>query len=94
MSGDGGEGPTSGSFEFRLIALERAVAKIDDRLEIIGNSVVRIETKLDHKASSEDLAAIKGRVDSLPTTWQMITLVFGILGGAFVIVRFGLPHGP
>ena len=56
------------------------------------------EVKLDLKAVRSDLAGVKtdlaevkGGVNAMPTTWQLITLVFGILDGAFLIVRFGLP---
>lgn len=72
----GGDGPTFGDMEHRVARLE------DDMREI----------RSDLKALRVDMAEMKGRVASLPTTWQMITLVFGILGGAFVIIRFGLPH--
>lgn len=48
------------------------------------------ENKADLKALRVDSAEIKGRISQLPTIWQMISLVFGILGGAFVIVKFGL----
>jgi hypothetical protein len=50
------------------------------------------EIKADLKSMRADLAWMKRRPESLPTMIQMITLVFGILGGAFQILRFGLPH--
>ena len=41
-----------------------------------------------------DAAFIKGRVAYLPTVWQinlqMIGLIFTVLGGAFVITKYGL----
>lgn len=62
--------------------MEARVAKLEDDMK---------EVRSDLKAIRIDLAELKGRVASLPTTWQMITLVFGILGGAFLILRFGIP---
>ena len=49
---------------------EKRFGSIDARLSAI-------DEKLDAKASAADVARITGRVDSLPTTWQMITLVVG-----------------
>lgn len=63
--------------------MEPRVARLEDDMR---------EIKSDLKAMRADLAWVKGRMEALPTTWQMITLVFGILGGAFLILRFGLPH--
>jgi hypothetical protein len=63
--------------------MEPRVARLEDEMR---------EIKSDLKAMRADLAWVKGRMEALPTTWQMITLVFGILGGAFLILRFGLPH--
>ena len=40
-----------------------------------------------------DLAEVKGRIAYMPTVWQvnmqMIGLMFTVLGGAFVIIRYG-----
>lgn len=70
----GDGGGTSGIMEARVGRLE------EDMKEI----------KSDLKSLLRDVAEIKGRVASLPSTWQLITLVLGIFGSAFVIVRFGL----
>ena len=53
---------------------------------------MKIETVLESKASSADVAELRGMVKNLPNIVQMATLVFGILVGAFAIARFGLPH--
>ena len=52
----------------------------------------RIDATLECKASAADVAEVRGMVRSLPTFVHMITLVFGILAGAFAILRYGLPH--
>ncbi|MFG1376980.1 hypothetical protein [Xanthobacter autotrophicus] len=63
--------------------MEARVARLEDDMK---------EIRSDLKALRIDVAEMKGRVASLPTTWQLITLVFGILGGAFLILKFGVPH--
>ena len=104
----GGGGPTGGDMEGRVRALETNFEKMDGKLDKIldrlaahdvklaslDGKLETIDAKLDTKASATDLARIAGRVEALPTTWQMITLAFGILGGAFLILRFGLVHAP
>jgi aspartate/methionine/tyrosine aminotransferase len=52
------------------------------------------DMRADLKAIRSDLAEVKGRVNAMPAAWQLITLVFGILGGAFLIVRLGLANVP
>ena len=90
--------------EHRVGSLEKSVGRIEDKLDRLleefrrfrEDALVRfrrIEEKLETKASAVELAEIEGRVNVLPTIFQMIILVFGILGGAFLILKFGLPHG-
>ena len=78
----------------KMDRLELMPGKIDD----LRVDVARLDERLKGTASSVQPAEIQGRVVSLPTTWQMITLVIGvvgtILGGAFLILEFGLPHTP
>ena len=92
-----------GDMERRVQVLEASFARIDGKLDKIIETLAafsqktevwleRIETSLEAKASAVDLAELRGMVRSLPTIWQLITLVFGILAGGFAIVRFGLPH--
>ena len=80
------------------LADERRFGSIGERFGLIGERLASIEAKLEAKASAAELAEIKGRVTSLPSTWQMAVLiiatVFMILGGSFLILKFGLPHVP
>ena len=69
-----GGGDNYGGMETRIARLE------EDSKEI----------RADLKSLRVDAAEIKGRISQLPTIWQLISLVFGILGGAFVIAKFGL----
>lgn len=72
------------------------LAKVEEKLEqkASASELAKVSEKLENRASAVELAEVKGRVNSLPTTFQMITLVFGILGGAFLILKFGLTHVP
>lgn len=79
----GGGGDTFDPMEARVKVLEDAMGEIKSDLKALRTDMTSVRV---------DTAEMKGRVASLPTTWQLITLVFGILGGAFIILRFGLPH--
>lgn len=63
--------------------MEGRVAALEKRSE-------RIEGKLDGLV--KDVSEIKGRLAGIPTTWQLVGLIFAIMGGSFAILRFGLPH--
>ncbi|HYH20075.1 MAG TPA: hypothetical protein VD995_15795 [Azospirillum sp.] len=39
-----------------------------------------------------DLARLDGRVSQLPTTWQLLTGVVGIIAFVFLLLRVGLPR--
>ena len=59
------------SLEARVAVLEEVVRRIDAKLD-------RIETRLDKLDSLEiKLAELRGIVQGLPTTWQMITAIIG-----------------
>ena len=49
------------------------------------------EIRADLKTLMRDVAETKGRIGQLPTTWQLIGVVIGILGLSFIVIRFGLP---
>lgn len=48
------------------------------------------ELKSDVKAVRLDVAEMKGRLNSMPTTWQLTGLILGIMALSFAIIRFGL----
>jgi len=76
----GGDGGDSGGMD-KIGALEKRVDKVEENLASIKDTLAAIRV---------DIASVKGRVDAMPTTIQLITLVFGILAGAFAIVKYGL----
>ena len=48
------------------------------------------ELKADVKAIRLDMAEVKGKLSGMPNTWQIVGLVFAIMGGSYAIIRFGL----
>ena len=95
LSGGGG-GSTFDPMEARVARLEDDMREIKTDLKAL-----REELRSGFKELGEgvqklalDVAEIKGRVTYLPTVWQinlqMIGLIFTVLGGAFVIIKYGL----
>lgn len=48
------------------------------------------EIKSDLKTIMGDLRKVKGKLSNMPTTFQMIGMVLGIMGATFAFIRFGL----
>ena len=75
--------------------LDARVAKLEVRADGVERRMEALERKLDQLIDAVnkiavDLAEVKGRVNSLPNTWQLISLVVAIFGGAFAIIRYGV----
>ena len=70
----GGGGGTFDGMEARVAKLEKSFDKIDGKLD----SLIK------------EVAEMKGRVSAMPTTWQLIGLVLGIMAATLAIVRFGI----
>jgi len=49
------------------------------------------ELRQDLKTILRDLAEIKGRVNAMPTTWQMVGFVVALALAIFTIIRITLP---
>lgn len=84
----------SGMFEVRQ-ELKRIADRLDDlpRARELGE----IRERLKHVATKEDLASLDrriekldGKVSQIPTWWQFFLGLFGIPGGLFAIVRWGI----
>ena len=84
-----------------LDPMEARVARLEDDMREIKTDLkaLREEMRAGFKELRADIsgllievAEIKGRVSQLPTVWQvnmqMIGLMFTVLGGAFVIMRY------
>ena len=51
------------------------------------------ELRQDLKTIMRDLSEIKGRVNAMPTTWQMVSFVVALCLAFFTYMRFGLGLG-
>lgn len=49
------------------------------------------ELRHDLKTIMRDISEIKGRVNAMPTTWQMVGFVIAIALGMFTVIRVALP---
>ena len=73
----GGGGTFSDDMEARVKRLE------EDAKDVRG----------DLKAIRLDLAEMKGRLQAMPTTWQMVGFIVACAIAMFTVVRFALPGG-
>lgn len=83
---DGGEPPEGDQLEARVRALEDKFDKIDGRLASIGNDMSYLRGKFESAPDAKDFGELKGRVDSLPTTGKLATLL-GIAVAAITILN-------
>ncbi|MDB5643112.1 MAG: hypothetical protein JWN07_2429 [Hyphomicrobiales bacterium] len=80
--------------EARVARLEDDMREIKSDLKALREEMRRgfKEIRADISGLRIEIAEIKGRVSQLPTVWQvnmqMIGLMFTVLGGAFVIMRY------
>ena len=78
----GGRQPPGGDdMEPRVKVLEYRADQAEKRME-------RVDSKLDR--ALEGIARIEGRINAMPTTWQLVGLILAVLGASFAIIRFGM----
>ncbi len=77
-AGSGGDGPGGLDMEQRVELLEKNVGDIKAALG-------RLEPKI--SALHMDVAEMKGRLSGMPTTWQLVGLVFAIFAAAFALLK-------
>jgi len=92
---DGGDGPHDHGMEQRVARLEADVGEIKATLGRLEPMLVRMaseftEFRTEMARTREDMARLDGRVSQLPTTWQLMTGVVGVIGFVFLLLRFGL----
>ncbi|MBA8900310.1 hypothetical protein [Phyllobacterium sp. P30BS-XVII] len=80
-SGDGG-----GTFD----GMETRISKLESNLIDIKVFLARIEENLESVASSADVKELKGKVDGLPTTLQLLGFVIAVLAVAGLAKHFAL----
>ena len=72
--------------------LEKRLAGVEKKLDEMAAQIQLTRTDMAGVAKAVDVAELKGRVTQLPTTWQLLGLIFAMFGMAFALVRFGLPR--
>ncbi|MGV8937008.1 MAG: hypothetical protein ACOH2J_07770 [Allorhizobium sp.] len=77
----GGGNGGGGSLEARVTALEDKFERIDAKLDAIGRDVADL---------IREMSYLKGRVDSMPSTLQMLGFVLAVLGIAGLAKYFAL----
>lgn len=100
---EGGGGSTFDPMEARVARLEEDMREIKADLKALrdemrsGFKELRDEIRALATEVTEvkvNLAKVEGRIANLPTVWQinmqMIGLIFTVMGGAFLIVKYGL----
>lgn len=101
LAGDGGGGDDGGMLETRVAALESDIREVKGSLGRIEALLGKIEARMDRmderlRKVEIDVAGLRERVLALPTTWTVLTAMFGmavgVTGLTLAIIRFGLPH--
>jgi hypothetical protein len=80
----GGDGPYDSDMEVRVNKLERTCDDIISTLGRLEPAIIKIR---------DDTNEMKGKLSQMPTVWTLFALVISIFALAFLLVRFGLPHG-
>jgi len=88
----GGGNGTGRGMEARVAKLENDVKALDGKFGAVMKRLDGIDGDL--KSIMKDVARIEGRVSTMPSTWQLLMMVVGIMGFAFAlafaILRFGI----
>ncbi len=61
---------------------------MDARVAALEKRFDRFEQKLD--ALIKDVSEMKGRMNAMPTSWQLLGMILAVMGASFAIIRFGL----
>jgi|GEM_PF-2194320 len=89
----GGGSGNNGGMEARVVKLENDVKVLDGKFDAVMKRLDGIDSDL--KSIMKDVARIEGRVSTMPSTWQLLMMIVGIMGFAFAlafaILRFGIP---
>lgn len=70
--------------------METRISKLESNLIDIKVFLARIEENLESVASSADVKELKGKVDGLPTTLQLLGFVIAVLAVAGLAKHFAL----
>ncbi len=87
--------------EKRMDRFEQKLDRVDETLQSLKISLIEISANLRNCATrtevaelQRDVAYIKGRLENIPSAWQMITYIMGsqvvLAGLLFTALKFGL----
>jgi hypothetical protein len=84
------------TLEQRVLRLEEAFVRVDQRLITIETEIKHLPSAADYAALRADIARIDGKLSNMPTTWQLFvalvtTIVTTWSAGAaivFALLRF------
>jgi hypothetical protein len=77
--------------------MEQRVAKLETDANEIKATLGRHEpilTRIDTSTRKleADVGELKGRVAQMPTAWQLLVGIIGIMGATFGLLKMALPH--
>jgi len=92
-NGQGGDGGGISELEKRMSAVEGKVDILVEDVSGLKADIAVLKPLIKQVSDMQNsLSKIEGRLVAMPTMWQLIGLIFAIMGSAFAIIRFGLPH--
>lgn len=89
LSGGGGGDRFDPMLEPRVKALEDRFARMDAKLDILINDVAYMKGRLESAPSAIAFGELKGRVDSLPTTAKMASLIGIAVAFLTLVAKWG-----
>lgn len=91
--GSDGSGPEDPMLERRVEILEADMKEVKASLSRLETGFARIEERLSHVATVSDIATVResvarldGKLTQIPTTWQIIGILAGLLFGVASLV--------
>ncbi|AMC12652.1 hypothetical protein [Liberibacter crescens] len=79
---------------------DKLEAKIDTSIAALSKEIAAVNTNLSAKieVQGKEIAEIKGKIlgiegklTNIPTTIQIVTIIFVVMGASFTLLRFGAP---
>ncbi|SEG29302.1 hypothetical protein SAMN04488115_104169 [Bosea lathyri] len=72
--------------EERVARLEKAFDRVDAKLDRIGTDLAEVKGKLSMLPDAKSFGALEGRVNALPTTWQITLALISTWAAGSAIV--------
>ena len=84
--GDGGD---NGDMDARIAKLEGKVDRLGEDTAAIKAVLGKLTDKID--GLIKDVAEAKGRLNAMPSSWQLIGLIIAVFGLAFALIKVTAP---